>query len=228
MGSGMLPAGAYVTLEHEYILIMRKGPKREFRSAEEKSVRQESAFFWEERNKWFSDIWDFKGTRQALDHPDLRERSAAFPFELPYRLVNMYSVHGDTVFDPFAGTGTTSFAAMASGRNSIAVDVDPSFIAAAAKECVSVKSPLNRQILNRIRDHHEFVRQCQASGKELRYTNAPHGFPVMTSQEVNLQLDLIRDIEAIGGNQFKVCYRKPANDLSTEYADQDNQLTPAI
>jgi len=48
MGSGMLPVGAYVTLEHEHILILRKGDKREFKKPEEKLNRQKSAFFWEE------------------------------------------------------------------------------------------------------------------------------------------------------------------------------------
>ena len=129
MGSGMLPAGAYVTLEHEFILIMRKGSKRRVESPREKRVRRESAFFWEERNRWFSDVWDFKGTRQALGHPDLRERSAAFPFELPFRLINMYSMRGDTVLDPFVGTGTTVLAAMAGGRHSIGVDIDETLLA---------------------------------------------------------------------------------------------------
>ena len=49
MGSGMFPAGAYVTYEHEYILVFRKGGKRVFKGAE-KALRQKSAFFWEERN----------------------------------------------------------------------------------------------------------------------------------------------------------------------------------
>ncbi len=50
MGSGMLPVGAYVTLEHEHILILRKGNKREF-NEKQKAIRQNSAFFWEERNQ---------------------------------------------------------------------------------------------------------------------------------------------------------------------------------
>ena len=98
MGSGMLPPGAYVTLEHEYILIVRKGPKREFKTPEEKQMRRQSAFFWEERNIWFSDIWlDVKGASQHLFDNRARRRSAAFPFEVPYRLINMFSVKGDTV-----------------------------------------------------------------------------------------------------------------------------------
>jgi DNA modification methylase len=79
MGSGMLPAGAYVTLEHEYILIFRKGDKRAFNSPEEKKRRRQSSYFWEERNRWFSDLWDFKGTGQGISDRNLRNRSAAYP-----------------------------------------------------------------------------------------------------------------------------------------------------
>ena len=116
MGSGMLPAGAYVTLEHEYILIVRKGSKREFKTEEEKENRRESALFWEERNIWYSDVWtDIKGTEQKLSNAIPRSRSAAFPFDLVHRLINMYAVKGDTILDPFLGTGTTVAAAMTSG-----------------------------------------------------------------------------------------------------------------
>ena len=132
MGSGMLPAGAYVTLEHEYILILRKGGKREFKKESDKQNRRESALFWEERNLWFSDIWfDIKGTPQTLGAQNLgdktaRKRSGAYPFELAHRLINMYSVKGDRVLDPFLGTGTTMAAAMAAGRNSVGYEMDAS------------------------------------------------------------------------------------------------------
>ncbi|HKK49024.1 MAG TPA: site-specific DNA-methyltransferase, partial [Alkalispirochaeta sp.] len=116
MGSGMLPSGAYVTLEHEYILVFRNGGKRSFASGE-RDHRRRSAFFWEERNQWFSDLWDLKGVRQRLQTDASRVRSGAFPFELAFRLINMYSLHGDTVMDPFVGTGTTMVAAVSSARN---------------------------------------------------------------------------------------------------------------
>ena len=120
MGSGMLPVGAYVTYEHEYILVLRKGRRRTFTTAAEKAKRRESAFFWEERNVWFSDVWlDVKGTSQGLVDAPTRERSAAFPFELAYRLICMFSVKEDWVLDPFAGTGTTLAAALTAGRNSV-------------------------------------------------------------------------------------------------------------
>ena len=86
-----------------------------------------SAFFWEERNRWFSDVWDFKGTVQGLDHGDLRSRSGAYPLELAFRLINMYSLYEDTVLDPFLGTGTTTLASIACGRNSIGIEIDRAF-----------------------------------------------------------------------------------------------------
>ncbi len=128
MGSGMLPPGAYVTLEHEHILVFRKGSLRKFNNDSEKQLRQESAFFWEERNLWFSDIWfDLKGTEQNLNKKDLRKRSAAYPYELVYRLINMFSIKNDMVLDPFMGTGTSMAAAMCAERNSVGYELDINF-----------------------------------------------------------------------------------------------------
>lgn len=144
MGSGMFPAGAYVTYEHEYILVFRKGGKRVFKGAE-KALRQKSAFFWEERNVWFSDLWDIKGTSQIITAAKAsRDRSAAFPFEIPYRLINMYSAEGDTVLDPFAGLGTTTLAAIASNRNSLGVEIDEDIAALAIENISGTVSGLNQ------------------------------------------------------------------------------------
>jgi DNA modification methylase len=191
MGSGMLPAGAYVTLEHEYVLVFRKGGKREFLSKEEKRRRNESAFFWEERNVWFSGRWDLKGERQGLRDAAARERSGAFPFELPYRLVNMYSVRGDTVLDPFLGTGTTVLAAIASGRNSVGIEIDRSLKSLIGKTIRSCRPALNAHIRERIEAHRRFIDGRRAAGKEIRHENAYHGFPVMTRQEKELRLDFV-------------------------------------
>ena len=122
MGSGMYPAGAYVTFEHENILIFRKGGKRTF-TEEEKKIRQESAYFYNERNLWFSDVWEVMGTTQK-GVKGSRERSGAYPLEIPYRLINMYSIQGDIVLDPFGGLGTTLIASVINGRNSISYEID--------------------------------------------------------------------------------------------------------
>lgn len=188
MGSGMLPGGAYVTLEHEYILILRKGGKRDF--SQQRELRQESAIFWEERNLWFSDVWlDLKGSRQAMTEQNGRRRSGAFPFELAFRLINMYSIKGDRVLDPFLGTGTTMAAAMAAGRNSLGVEVDPALapvISERFQDIAAIGKALAEQRLIR---HISFASQRIQSGKPLKYTNAHYGFPVITRQEQHLLLN---------------------------------------
>ena len=195
MGSGMLPAGAYVTLEHEYILILRKGGKRVFEPSAQAQNRRESALFWEERNGWYSDVWmDLKGTRQNTADGDARKRSAAFPFELPYRLVNMYSARGDTVLDPFLGIGTTMLAAMASGRNSIGFELETEFREIIAARADHVLSLGNATIEARLHNHLEFVRSREQTKGPLKHRNRHYGFPVMTLQEKDLRLHRLESV----------------------------------
>ena len=187
MGSGMLPPGAYVTLEHEHILVLRKGAKRDFSAAEDKQRRRESAFFWEERNTWFSDVWmGLIGATQRLADNGIRKRSAAFPFELPYRLINMFSVKGDLVLDPFLGIGTTLFAAMAAGRNGIGFELETDFRETVAGSLSTVTTIAQRRLSERLANHLEFVEQRTAAGRPIKHRNRPYGFPVMTRQEVEL------------------------------------------
>ncbi|HEY1199211.1 MAG TPA: site-specific DNA-methyltransferase [Thermoplasmata archaeon] len=119
LGSGFLPPNAYVTLDCEYVLLFRKGTLRRFPTHD--AARLASRFSREERDRWFSQVWtDIRGARQD----SARGRSAAFPPELAERLVRMFSVEGDTVLDPFAGTGTTLWAATRWGRDAIGVEWD--------------------------------------------------------------------------------------------------------
>lgn len=206
MGSGMLPAGAYVTLEHEFILIARKGGKRIFKSAREKNNRQESGFFWEERNIWFSDVWDFKGTTQRLHKDQLREKSAAFPFELAYRLINMYSVKNDTVLDPFAGTGTTNLASMLTERNSIGIEVQKSFNDLIKERFLSAKDYLNNFVNERLENHKSFIQKRLQEKKEIKYLNIYYNFPVVTKQEEKIIIRIIDDITSLKENEYEVNY----------------------
>ncbi len=189
MGSGMLPAGAYVTHEHEHILIYRKGAKRQFTSKDEKQVRRKSAFFWEERNVWFSDLWDIKGTQQVLDGNAARDRSAAYPFELPFRIIAMYSVKGDTVLDPFMGTGSTHAAALALGRNSIGYEIDSSLNNTIEATMANAVGWGRARQQSRLDDHAEFIKQREASGKEIKHFNEGLQIEVMTSQEKDLEIE---------------------------------------
>jgi len=207
MGSGMLPAGAYVTLEHEYILIFRKGSKRVFKTEKDKARRRASAIFWEERNAWFSDIWlDIKGAPQALNAINARQRSAAYPFEIVYRLINMYSVKKDTVLDPFWGTGTTTFAAIAAGRNSIGYEIDGALANTIDQARETIVTWSAQYLDARLARHIEFVRQRLQSGRRLKYTNAHYGFPVMTAQEKELLFNAPCAFKKSGPNIFEALY----------------------
>ncbi len=206
MGSGMMPPGAYVTLEHEYILILRKGSKREFHK-EEKQNRMESAYFWEERNSWFSDIWfDIKGTRQTMKKDRIRLRSAAFPFEIPYRLINMYTVKNDVVLDPFLGTGTTMFAAMAAGRNSLGFEIERGFLASVSTMLDSIIPLANNRIESRFSSHMAFIENRLKDNGRFKHKNLPYGFPVITKQEEKLTLNTLSSIEKISETQFLINY----------------------
>ena len=204
MGSGMLPAGAYVTLEHEYILIVRKGKKREFKTASEKEKRRESALFWEERNIWYSDVWtDIKGTEQKLPDGMSRSRSGAFPFELAYRLINMYSVKDDVVLDPFLGTGTTTAAAMTSRRNSIGVEIDERF---QPDFCGPIVDFSNAYLHNRLLRHFAFVENRIQNSGTLKYTNTYYDCPVVTRQEQSILFNALKAIQPCGDTGFEVLY----------------------
>ncbi len=112
LGSGFLPPNAYVTLDMEYILIFRKGPPRSFPPKD--PDRYKSRFTKRERDEWFSQVWKVQGVRQSVD--GLERRVAAFPEEIPRRLIRMFSVLGDLVLDPFLGSGTSLKVAMELGR----------------------------------------------------------------------------------------------------------------
>lgn len=207
MGSGMLPPNAYVTLEHEYILLFRKNSNRQFKN-NEKENRRESAYFWEERNKWFSDIWeDIKGTSQKLKGDKVRERNGAYPFELAYRIINMYSVKNDFILDPFIGTGTTMVASIASGRNSIGYEIDPNFKEIIVNNIMNSSTQSNEYIYNRISNHIGFVNKRESEKKQLKHKSNKYGFNVVTRQEKEISFDLIDKIKN-NKEGFVVEYKK--------------------
>lgn len=216
MGSGMLPCGAYATLEHEYILIFRKGSKREYKQDTDKSARKESAFFWEERNIWFSDIWELKGVKQKIYNSETRDRSAAFPFEVPYRLINMYSQYGDVVLDPFYGLGTTTQAAIASGRNSIGFEIDPKLQPTIENNLFSQSiNDFNAIIKNRFDKHVEFVQERIKTKGALKHYNSALGIDVMTSQEEDLVFHFLTHMrKPEGGNALVEVSYEDSTDIN--------------
>ncbi|MGA3060286.1 MAG: site-specific DNA-methyltransferase [Candidatus Bathyarchaeia archaeon] len=124
LGSGFLPPNAYVTLDCEFILLFRKGSLRKFPPHDQ--TRYASAFSKSQRDEWFSQIWELKGTRQTVSQ--LERRTAAYPDEIANRLIKMFSVKGETVLDPFLGSGTTVKVAMQNERNSIGFETDQNLL----------------------------------------------------------------------------------------------------
>lgn len=213
MGSGMLPCGAYVTLEHEWILIFRKGEKRDYKTSNSRLDRRRSSFFWEERNIWFSDLWEIKGTKQKLQSNTSRERSAAFPFEIPYRLINMFSQKGDTVLDPFLGTGTTIQAAILLGRNSCGYEIDPNFESIIRDNIHEINvDSYNNLIKQRFDAHCDFIKARIAEGKEVKHYNSVMDIAVMTTQEKDIEFNFLSSISCDSqSGKYSISYKKYSN-----------------
>jgi DNA modification methylase len=113
---------AVVKHDVEYILMERKPGS--YRSPDPKT-RLLSIIPADKHAIWFRQVWEDVKGESTRHHP------APFPEELANRLIRMFSFVGDTVLDPFVGTGTTMVAAARAGRNSIGVEIDPSYISSA-------------------------------------------------------------------------------------------------
>ena len=117
MGSFPYPRNGIIKLDYEFILIFKKqglAPKVS------EDVKKQSVLTTEEWNAYFNGHWNFPGERQ-VDH------IAAFPEELPRRLIRMFSFVGETVLDPFLGSGTTTLAAANLHRNSVGYEINASY-----------------------------------------------------------------------------------------------------
>jgi modification methylase len=113
---------AIIKSDIEFILMQRKPGGYRSPTEEQRSL---SMIDKKDYNAWFRQIWDITGA-------STRQHPAPFPYELAYRLVRMFSFSGDTVLDPFSGTGTTMLAALQTGRNSIGVEIDLEYCRMAA------------------------------------------------------------------------------------------------
>lgn len=214
MGSGMLPACAYVTYEHEYILIFRKGEKRKFVSKTDKDKRRQSAYFWEERNVWFSDVWtDLKGTSQPLSDKSARDRSGAYPFELAYRLICMHTIYGDTILDPFLGTGTSTAAAVASCRNSIGIDIEKDLQQTIHETILSSLNIGKKRVMDRLSGHEEFVKARSNVGKKFKFLNKIHDVGTISAQETDIMMCMPTRLKKLSEHNYEVEYEPARPDI---------------
>jgi modification methylase len=133
MGSFPFPPNGIVELDYEHILLFKKPGKPKKPSA---AVKEASRMTKEEWKTWFSGHWSFGGAgKKKAGH------EAAFPEELPRRLIRMFSFSGDTVLDPFLGSGTTAKAALDLGRMAVGYEINKEYAAAAAARLRAAGAP---------------------------------------------------------------------------------------
>jgi site-specific DNA-methyltransferase (adenine-specific) len=167
MGSFPYPRNGILKIDYEFILLFKKPGIPPKPNSE---IKKKSAMTKEEWNTYFQGHWNFSGARQD-------NHLAMFPEELPRRLIKMFSFVGDTVLDPFLGSGTTSLAAKNLDRNSIGYEINPNFI-----PIIKDKLSLNKKDIFDENDYH-FINQTKLNfdyKKEIENLpyifNDPHKF----------------------------------------------------
>jgi modification methylase len=146
MGSYPYPRNGILKLDYEFILIFKKLGEAPKPTKEEKELSKMTAEEW---NTFFAGHWNFAGARQD-------NHIAMFPEELPKRLIKMFSFIGDTILDPFAGSGTTNLAAKNLGRNSVGYEINEEFIPV-------IKQKLGAHQNDILDTRYEFVKQTSLS-----------------------------------------------------------------
>lgn len=124
MGSFPYPRNGIMKIDYEFILIFKKQGTAPLVTKQQKL---QSEMTKEEWNKYFSSHWNFNGVKQD-------GHIAMFPEELPHRLIKMFSFVGETILDPFMGSGTTALAAKNLFRNSIGYEINSDFKSIYAKK----------------------------------------------------------------------------------------------
>lgn len=170
MGSFPYPRNGIIKIDYEFILIFKK-PGNPPKASKE--IKERSKLGKEEWNEYFSGHWNFNGEKQT-------KHLAMFPEELPKRLIKMFSFVGDTILDPFLGSGTTTLAAKNLGRNSIGYEINPQFLSF-IKEKIGAKEDTQKV-------RFEFIKQETAINDwKSKIQNLPYQFhdPVKFDKKVD-------------------------------------------
>jgi site-specific DNA-methyltransferase (adenine-specific) len=116
-GSWQSATNPFLRDVHEYILIFSKNTLKRSKHGKETTISKEEFL------EYTKSVWTFDtASARRVGHP------APFPIELPYRLIQLYSLSNDMIFDPFAGSGQTAIAALKSGRRFFGVDIDENYV----------------------------------------------------------------------------------------------------
>jgi site-specific DNA-methyltransferase (adenine-specific) len=148
LGKPYLPGGV-IKNDRETIVMLRKpgGYRKPTAKMETESRISKDDYF-----KWFRPIWEDVTGASTKDHP------APYPLEVPRRLISMFSFVGDTVVDPFSGTGTTSRAAALTGRHSISLDIEPTYNLDARKRFAAFQQQMVEEADGNVRGRQRVAR----------------------------------------------------------------------
>jgi len=159
MGSFPTPRNGILSIDYEFILIFKKLGSP---SKVSKDIKEKSKLTTEEWKEYFSGHWNFGGAKQ-------NGHIAMFPEELPKRLIKMFAFKGETVLDPFMGSGTTNLAARNLERNSIGYEINQEFIEIA-------KQKLNINQADISGTYYEFLNDHINIDIEREFENLPYRF----------------------------------------------------
>lgn len=170
MGSYPYLRNGIIEIDYEFILIFKKLGKLKTPS---KEIKEKSKLTKEEWKEYFSGHWYFNGERQD-------KHLAMFPEELPKRIIKMFSFVGDTVLDPFLGSGTTSLAAKKLNRNSVGYEINKEFLPI-IKEKLGINNKLFREA------DFEFIEQKRDINFKEEIKNLPYIFndPVKFNKKID-------------------------------------------
>jgi len=172
MGSFPYPRNGVVKIDYEFILIFKKyGTSNKV----PEKIKKLSALTKDEWNKYFYGHWNFSGERQD-------KHLAMFPEELPKRLIKMFSFIGDTILDPFLGSGTTTLAAKNNNRNSIGYEINPKYL-----ETIKEKVGVSENTLFEDHSFHFIEKKNEERDYKLAIQQLPYVFsdPVKLSRKIN-------------------------------------------
>ena len=186
MGSFPYPRNGIIKLDYEFILIFKKLGKS---SKVSKEIKEKSRLSQDEWNKYFYGHWNFSGEKQD-------KHIAPFPEELPKRLIKMFSFVGDTILDPFLGSGTTSVAALKLSRNSIGYEVNQEYLATIKKRLMN-----NIGILERNKSVEVIKQELQDTDFEKEILSLPYIFKDPVAFERKIDPKLLRFGSRIDGKE---------------------------
>lgn len=181
MGSFPYPRNGILKMDYEFILIFKKLGTPPKVTIEQK---QRSLITKDEWNEYFSSHWNFNGVKQ-LGH------IAMFPEELPKRLIKMFSFVGETVFDPFVGSGTTSLAAMKLDRNSIGYEINNDFL------------PVMREKFSSVENSDHIIKYMQDDKREYSLSSLPYLFKDPHKMDKKIDIKKLNFGSKIDGHEEK-------------------------